>query len=558
MTIKLRQHQSQLNQVIDGIIAGSPRYKNIKKIIIAACPGAGKGSVPVNAGKLIKAGLADNMCVVVPRKSLQQQCESVFMDEFFKKLFGVNLSVRASTNERSPCRGLHGFVTTFQALGHDHQQNVLKTIKSRRYILIGDEVHHLELESPWHLAFKELVEAAEFVILMSGTLSRANKKEIAFMDYKNGYVSLSGDDQTHVIKYTMSRALKEQAVLPIDFHLHDGSFEWETHKGDTVSVNSFNSVEKKDYSSALFTALKTEFANQLIDQALVHWLAYKKENNRAKILFVCARIEDARKCMEYLTSLKIPSLLATSHDSKDCEANILAFKRNAPVLVTIAVAYEGMDVPPISHVCVLTRIRSNEWLEQCCSRATRHDKEAGPYREQTAHIFAPKDKLFLKFVDAIEKEQATRAKTHSKESQLPLFELFETNGGGREVGPCTHLKSQIIDMVKQTMGTRIFFEREVLTPKQEEMRLRRDIDRYLKRYAIDQGYEFMEVNKTAKEINNKPRALMELKELKYFFNRIQVLFPMYNNGSFIPYSNCAPVFTTPKEEKFDLNKERFF
>ena len=559
MTIKLRKHQSELNQCIDGIINRDTKFKDIKNIILSCCPGAGKGSVCVNAGKLIKAGLADNICLVVPRSNLQLQAEQVCMDTFFQKLFNVKISLRASTNDINPCRGLHGFITTFQALGHDKQKYVLQTIQNRRYVLIYDECHHISMDSPWFESTKDLVSAAEFVIYMSGTLSRADKQQIAFMKYKNGYVDLTQTKNTYSISYPRSEALIEQAILPLDFHLFDGSFEWKTHKGDTVSVNSFESVEEKDYSSALFTALETEFSNQLIDNALVHWLDTKKKNPRAKILFICARIGDARRCLSYLEQLKIPVVLATSHgEEKECRENIEKFKKNIPAMVTIAIGYEGLDVPAITHVCLLTRIRSNEWLEQAVSRATRYDKIAGPYREQVAHIFAPKDKLFLKFVIAIEKEQATRAKTHSKEEQLPLFELFETKEGGSEQGPCIPLKSQIIDMVKQTIGTRVIFEREVLTPKQEEMSLRRDIDRYLKRYALNQGYEFMEVNKTAKQINQKPRALMELKELKYFFNRIQVLFPMYDNGSFIPYSNCAPVFTTPEKEAFDLNKEKFF
>jgi len=53
MKVVLRGHQSQLNQCIDGMISQTPKFKDIKKIIISAVPGSGKGSVPVNAGKLI-------------------------------------------------------------------------------------------------------------------------------------------------------------------------------------------------------------------------------------------------------------------------------------------------------------------------------------------------------------------------------------------------------------------------------------------------------------------------------------------------------------------------
>jgi len=561
--MKLRKHQSEMNQVIDGIISGSPRFKDIRKIILSVVAGGGKGSVPVNAGKLLKAGLADSICCIVPRQSLQQQCEEVFMDDFFKKLFKVNLSIRASTNDRNPCRGMHGFVTTYQALGHDKHGYAVDAIKSRRYIVILDEFHHVEKDSPWHEAVNKIIDAAQYVIMMSGTLSRANKKQIACMKYKNGYVELTGDNKTHVIRYSRTDAIQEQAILPISFHLHDGEFEWQEFTGARKQVSSFAQVQPKDRSSALYTALQTDFAEQLMDATLVHWLKYKQKKPRAKALFVTARIEDARRCMAYLENMGVPSLLATSHDSKACIENINRFKGRAPVLVTIAVAYEGLDVPPVSHVCVLTRIRSAEWMEQCVSRATRVDKESGQYRSQMAHIFAPKDPAFLEFVAVIEKEQVTRAiPVAQKEEQLPLFGLgLECSEGGSSQGPCIPLKSQILELSERVIG-RVRFQKEEreLTPKQEEWSLRRKIDRHLKRYAMEQGYEYPFIMRDARKIfDGKPRDQLTLAELRIFWNRVKQTYPFKNAGQFIPPSSCPPVFAgRSRGAQFALSRESFF
>ena len=564
----LRKHQHELNQCIDGIISKSAEYKDITRIILSVVPGGGKGSVPVNAGKLIvKAGLADAMCCIVPRKSLQQQCEEVFMDPFFKNLFGVNLQVRASTNEMDPCRGMHGFVTTFQALGQDKKNYVLDTIRRRRYIVILDEAHHVEKDSSWHKAVNDIMEAARFVIMMSGTLSRANKREIACMDYKNGYVDLSGDQKTHVIRYTRTDAINEQAILPIDFHLHDGSFEWQEFDNNRVkSVSSFSEVKMDDRSSALYTALQTEFAEQLMDACLVHWLKYKQEKPASKILFVCARIEDARRCMDYLKSLGINALLATSHDDAACQKNIDLFKRTSDVLVTIAIAYEGLDVPPISHVCVLTRIRSAEWMEQCCSRATRVCKLSGPYHSQAAHIFAPKDPAFMEFVGIIEREQSTRARNpRQKEEQLPLFPVDEIeedmSGGSGPKGPCIPLKSQILELSRLVIGktSALPFEPVKQTPKQQELSLRKQIDRHLKKYAYDQGYEYPNIMREARSISGgKPRGELTLPELEHFWDRVQQLYPVRWDGQFVPKSNCPPVFDRRETPEFNLSGERFF
>ena len=563
MNKKLRSHQWQLNQVIDGIINRHPKYAGVKRIILSVVPGGGKGSVPVNAGKLIKAGLADRICCIVPRKSLQTQCEEVCMDTFFQQLFETKISLRASTNDWNPCRGLHGFVTTYQALGHDKNGFVVDAVKERRTIVILDEFHHVEEDSPWHRAVAEIIEAATFVIMMSGTLSRANKKKIAIVEYRNGYVDLSGDDKTRVIRYSRTDALREQAVLPIIFHLHDGSFEWKEFDKERVhSVDSFKDVKKTDRASALFTALQTEFADQLIDQSLAHWLETKKNQPGAKILFVCARIGDAKRCIEHLKGLGIPALLATSHESDVCTKNIAAFKGKAPVLVTIAVAYEGLDVPPISHVCVLTRIRSAEWLEQCVFRATRWDRVGGMYRDQQAHIFAPRDQAFMEFVGIIEKEQVTRAlPVEKREGQLDLFLLpdGESGGGGAQRGPCIPLRSEILALSKKILGGNESspWEPIVNTPKQEEHLIRRDIDRYLKRYARQNGYEIQQVNKDVKaRISKTPRAEMTMPELKHLFTKIQDMYPM-DSGSLILVSHCPPV-PAMEQRPFSLTEQKFF
>ena len=564
--MKLRKHQHELNQAIDGIIGLAPKLTNINQIILAVVPGGGKGSVPVNAGKLIMAGLADAICCIVPRQSLQKQCEEVFMDPFFKKLFGVNLQVRASTNEMFPCRGMNGFVTTYQALGHDKNRYVLQAIKKRRYIVILDEFHHVEKDSPWHQAVEEILDAATFKIMMSGTLSRANGKEIACVKYRNGYVDLSGDKKTHVIRYTRSEAISEQAILPIDFHLHDGEFQWQEFDNNRVkSVSSFEEVKKEDRSSALFTALKTEFAEQLMDASLVHWLKYKKEKPAAKILFVCAGIDDARRCIAYLKSVGISALLATSHDETECQKNIDLFKRRMDVLVTIAIAYEGLDVPPISHVCILTRIRSVEWMTQCVGRATRVCKLSGPYHSQAAHIFAPKDQAFMEFVAAIEKEQSTRAKVpKQKEEQIDLFpvDMLDDAGSGSDPkGPCIPLKSQILELSRLVIGKApdLPFEPIKQTPKERELSLRKKIDRHLKKYAYDQGYEYPQVMREARSISGgKPRNELTLEELEFLWTKIQQHYPVRWDGQFVPKSNCPPVFEPREAQGFNISGERFF
>jgi superfamily II DNA or RNA helicase len=46
-----------------------------------------------------------------------------------------------------------------------------------------DEVHRLKEGKSWHRAIEPLFEAAAFVLMMSGTLTRGDGNRIAFLPY---------------------------------------------------------------------------------------------------------------------------------------------------------------------------------------------------------------------------------------------------------------------------------------------------------------------------------------------------------------------------------------
>ena len=51
------------------------------------------------------------------------------------------------------------------------------------------------------------------------------------------------------------------------------------------------------------------------------------------------------------------------------------------MLVTAAMAYEGLDAPEVAVMAALTHTRSRPWLEQMVARATRVDPHAGVRRQ---------------------------------------------------------------------------------------------------------------------------------------------------------------------------------
>jgi hypothetical protein len=65
-------------------------------------------------------------------------------------------------------------------------------------------------------------------------------------------------------------------------------------------------------------------------------------------------------------------------------------------------AYEGLDVPDISHVAYLRTIRSIPWMSQAVERGARFDAGCGvPYDDQWCHVFCPDDAEMQAFVESI-------------------------------------------------------------------------------------------------------------------------------------------------------------
>lgn len=515
--MKLRKHQRDFQQVVSGIIAGS----GVTEILLSVTPGGGKSSIPVIAGKLIKAGMADALCWVVPRQALQDQGERVFIDPFFRKLFNHNLTMRSATNEINPCRGQNGFITTYQALGVDTELTVAREFSKKRYILILDEYHHVEKDGIWHKALKPIYEQAAFIILMTGTLERGDGDPIAFTPYRNGRPDFDGDTTAAVVTYNRQDALAEKAILPVSFHMSDGVFEWETRSGAVKHADSFSNVKKQDQESALYTALNTNFAAQLLRESVLHWQRYKKGNPGAKLLVVTADYKGAKAVTEMLSRrMRIFAKIATSHKPKQAIAAIKQFKSSGlDVLVTIAMAYEGLDVPPITHICCLTHIRSTPWIEQMIARAVRIDSAAGPYSSQMAHVFAPKDQKFLEIVHRIEHDQTASLRLQKKSAEETAA-AARTGADGQDNGIIPR------NGVMTETSEKIIAGQEEETISEKERRLRREICAHVNRFAFDNRYKPQKINTELKHKMGVPRELLDLPRLEFLLQYIREHYPI--------------------------------
>ncbi|HET9146737.1 MAG TPA: DEAD/DEAH box helicase family protein, partial [Acetobacteraceae bacterium] len=438
MTVRpLRSHQRRLAGIAAAIAAGETEARDI---LAAVTPGGGKSLLPVlAASRLITAGMIDRVCWVVPRDSLRLQAEEAFADPAWRKGLGHCLSVRAADNGPDPSRGLNGYITTYQGVAAAPDLH-LAEFRRHRTLLIVDEVHHLpalaEIDpaaqaeqtgedeaSSWSRALLPLLECAAIRLLLSGTLERADGKGILWLPYRKGPKARTREVELDapgwaVIGYSRAQALAERAVLPVTFGALDGEATWRDEEGNEAGPHRLGGSHPVETTRpALFTALRTEFAEALLREAFlaIRDLRVRRRRQRGlppgaaarglgKLLVVAPDQTAARHYLEVIHGW-IPTAQAQAvaqlaiSDTPHAHEILAAFRlRPEPsILVTVAMAYEGLDAPEVAVVAALTHIRSRPWLEQMVARATRVDPHAGPYEAQRALVFHPDDPLFAQF-----------------------------------------------------------------------------------------------------------------------------------------------------------------
>jgi len=429
MPFTLRKHQLETREVCREILSGKP----VHEIILSVTPGGGKSFVPVIVAENLIPAIAEKICWVVPRNSLKYQGE----EEFCNPRWLTNKRIRAADNGLDLTRGLCGYVTTYQAVGIDPKCHALE-FKNHKYILFLDEFHHIAEGSEWHKAIQPLVDKAVLVIKASGTLSRGDGQRIAFIDYQSGEPLLTNTDTRRVITYGRKAALADSSILPVQFVLIDGEATWQEMDGH----ESTSALSGEESAKALFTALRTEFADHLLDKALREYTEIVYNYREAKLLVVAPNIEIAKAYYDYLARRGHKVRIATSEDTPQARKNIKDYKRGVfNIIVTVAMAYEGLNVPQISVICCLSHIRSMPWLEQCFARANRIANG-----KEKAVIYAPADWSFKKVIRIIEQEKLVPLSNPDNQQELI------GNGSGQEGEGTGEIRPWIIPVSSRAHG----------------------------------------------------------------------------------------------------------
>jgi superfamily II DNA or RNA helicase len=525
--MNLRQHQQEVVDVCREILNGEP----IKEIVLSVTPGGGKSFVPVILAENLIPAIAEKICWVVPRNALKYQGEAEFCDPRWQ----TKKRIRAADNGSDLSRGFAGYVTTYQAIGIDPGCHAAE-FQKHKYILFLDEFHHIAEGSEWYKAIKPLVDNAALVVKASGTLSRGDGQKIAFLDYHNGelWVGNTGQPESRWIFYSRKDAIRDKAIMPIRFDLIDGEAEWKEQDG-TQNASALSGDES---AKALFSALRTEYAEQLLRETMHTFAGLRQDYPEAKLLVVAPNIELAKQYCAYLDHFDQLTRIATSEDTPLARKNIEDFKRGVyQTLVTVAMAYEGLNVPDVSCICCLSHVRSVPWLEQCFARANR----LAPGKKE-AVVIAPSDWLFLKAVRMIEQEQLVPLKNPEGQQEL-IQEEARGKGSGTTrpwiipVSSKANVEPRVFNDVVTPLGMDIIsgklpVDMPPCPPSEAEKILRKNINGVISYYLGKQraGSKMLQqkmLYRRLKQVCDKPVKDMDLAELQQVWQWLREQYGQY-------------------------------
>jgi len=577
----LRQHQEEIDELCQRIAAGA----DYNTIFLDVIPGGGKSMIPMICASRLIPKFAQAVCWVVPQKALARQGAWTSENpETWAILDMPPRKFRESTNDWNPCRDGDAYITTYQALVADRDGINAKEFGTKRYILILDEPHHLAELSDYHQAVMPLVKKAALVILMSGTFVRHDNVRIAFVPYVRdgtGYrldMPREGDDMGpyYFIKYGRQAALAEKAIKPLIAQHIDGSAEWLASDGEkkegTLSEGGSDASEK------LHTALRTDYAYQLLARSIGDWRAYRSKHPFAKLLVIAPAISEAKQYLRWVKELGVTRVqIATSDEAESAVAAIDQYKKRytdpdaLDVLVTVNMAYEGLDVPQITHLALLTHIRSVPWIMQALHRAARMVDEQThiiAYERQAGFVYGPDDPNLTGIIKAITDEQNTdpfiagreynprgddtlsatpRDTTSEREHILPLgsattrertsdvmtgetldyedsarmLAALRSQGLGGILDPLTFKRVLDEYHAMATKQEQRAAPQPIKTIKQREMQLRRELAQAIAEHERKFGLDYGTINRQAYGKFHKAREDMSERELQEVWQWLQ-------------------------------------
>jgi superfamily II DNA or RNA helicase len=361
--------------------------------LATATPAAGKTRFALRvAHQYLADRAASRVLVICPTNHLRKQWAAA------AGYAGIQLDPALTNEQACETRDYHGAVVTYQQVCLAPAV-LQRACRSRRTLLIFDELHHAGDGKDWGVALREAFSDAVFRLALSGTPFRSDNNPIPFVRYEQGE---SQADFT----YGYADAIREGVCRPILFPSYEGELTWlsdgREHRATFEDGLTFERQRER-----LKTALlqETWLGPVIADAHAELSRVRKQEQPDAGGLIVAMNQEHARQVAELVTRITgVRAHVAVSDDptASDVIAGFTHHKKQQ-WLVAVNMVSEGVDIPRLRVGCYATNVLTEMYFRQVVGRFVRMQDDLP--KPQRAWLYLPKDATLVHYAKRVKAER---------------------------------------------------------------------------------------------------------------------------------------------------------
>ena len=358
-----------------------------------ATPAAGKTRFALAvAHHYLTAGAAVRVLVVCPTNHLRGQ----WSDAAGK--IGLHLDPALTNEQAVAASDYHGAVVTYQqvCLAPAIFQ---RACKSKKTLLILDELHHAGDGKNWGKSLRTAFEPAVFRLILSGTPFRSDNNPIPFIRYEQGE---SRADFT----YGYTDAIADGVCRPIVFPSYEGELTWFS-EGREHTATFEDGLTFDRQRERLKTALLQEtWLGPVIADAHVQLTRLRKEEQPDSGGLIVSMDQDHARWVADLVG-RITGVKAAVAVSDDPAASGVIEEfgghKKQQWLVAVNMVSEGVDIPRLRVGVYGTNVLTEMYFRQVVGRFVR--MQDGMPKPQRAWLYLPKDPVLAHYARQIKAER---------------------------------------------------------------------------------------------------------------------------------------------------------
>lgn len=396
--------------------------------LLNACPSAGKTRF---TSRVIKTEIERDRnvfaVVVVPSDSLKTQWAA--------SMFAAD-EIQLQPNIKPD----GGFPSTYNGVCVTYQQlaSIKDTLKiwarSKRMILVLDEVHHCSEVATWGTCAEEIGIASYRVLSLTGTSWRSDGNKIPFVKYDDKGFCVSD------YKYTYQQAIIDRVSRRVEFQLIDSEVErrW-TGDNETEMQDWSKCHDEIEVSKWLRLGLKADCPTvkkiiETCDVALQKMHAAGDGSAACGLHCLSSGREDSDdqyvdKIAKLVRNLTGTTPLVIHHKIEGVAEKIARFKEsknpNDRYIVSIKQFGEGVDIPRCRVGGYLSNVTTSMYLHQVTGRYIRYESQKNS--AQYAVMVMPCVPIFKQFAQSIEKECAIALEQREENDRIESDRQLENS-----------------------------------------------------------------------------------------------------------------------------------